>query len=67
MVTLFLVVAMSINPKIVGGSLFLNAKYVTLFYIDNKTDAERSVILTRWWQYINSTPSMLRSFKKVEP
>ncbi|WZZ27479.1 hypothetical protein YC2023_010880 [Brassica napus] len=35
------------NSLSLAGLLFLNAKSVTPFNIDNKTDAERSVILTR--------------------
>ncbi|KAL0864280.1 hypothetical protein Bca101_043398 [Brassica carinata] len=62
------VVATSINPKMVGGSLFLNATSGTHVYFDKETSAGESLFNRLVEQDTGVRPAarLLRSFGKVE-
>ncbi|KAL0802493.1 hypothetical protein Bca101_057669 [Brassica carinata] len=63
------VVATSINPKMVGGRLFINATSGTHVYFDKKTRAGgvRFYELVARDTGLQSAAPMLRSYAKVEP
>ncbi|CAH8363779.1 unnamed protein product [Eruca vesicaria subsp. sativa] len=54
-----MMVAMSINPKFVGGQLYLNATYGTHFYFDNDVSASQTLFEQKW--------EAVWGVKKVEP
>ncbi|KAF8096726.1 hypothetical protein N665_0303s0049 [Sinapis alba] len=63
------VVATTVNPRIVGGRLFLNATSGTLIFFDKETHAGEVLISEMVCKYSgkSAAPSLLRGYTKIEP